>query len=106
MITSTHGEAAYSALAFQMKGRRVWLAASTHQGEEEAALRIHRHLRKIFPDVLTVIVPRHPECGPGIVKKLKKGGVPVAQRSAEDQVTAGTEVYVADTIGEHRCTCV
>jgi len=61
--------------------RPVWLAASTHPGEEMAVLTAHRALRQKHPDLLTVIVPRHPERGERILLDLRDCGETVARRS-------------------------
>jgi 3-deoxy-D-manno-octulosonic-acid transferase len=84
--------------AFQTRPR--WLAASTHPGEEEIAGEVHRRLRDRRRDLLTIIVPRHPERGPAIATILGGSGLTVARRAAGEPVTPETEVYIADTIGE------
>ena len=63
-----------------LNGRPVWLAASTHAGEDEAVLDVHRALAARHPGVLTIIVPRHPERGRGIVALA--AAQPVARRAA------------------------
>ncbi|MDP6574522.1 MAG: 3-deoxy-D-manno-octulosonic acid transferase [Rhodospirillales bacterium] len=80
--------------------RPRWLAASTHPGEEEIAGRVHRRLAAGHPDLLTVIVPRHPDRGPAIAADLRGAGLAVAVRSAGDAVAPRTGIYVADTMGE------
>jgi 3-deoxy-D-manno-octulosonic-acid transferase len=82
------------------QGRPRWLAASTHPGEEEIAGEVHRRLRDRRKDLLTIIVPRHPERGPAIATVLGGSGLTVARRAAGEPVTPETEVYIADTIGE------
>lgn len=74
--------------------RPLWLAASTHPGEEALAARVHQALSGRFPDLLTVIVPRHPHRGGEIQKELPDCRL----RSAGDDPMAG--LYVADTMGE------
>ncbi len=81
-------------------GRPRWLAASTHDGEESAAGDVHVDLARAIPDILTVIVPRHPERGGAIAASLRGKGRAVALRSADAQVDSGTQIYVADTLGE------
>jgi 3-deoxy-D-manno-octulosonic-acid transferase len=81
-------------------GRPRWLAASTHEGEEEIAAAVHRRLAATHAGLLTVIVPRHPARGPGIAAALRAKGFAVAARSAGEMPTPGTEVYLADTLGE------
>ena len=79
-------------------GRPVWLAASTHPGEDEIILSAHRLLAPAHPGLLTVIVPRHPPRGPDIAGLA--GDLPVARRGAGQEAGAGVAVYVADTLGE------
>ena len=79
-------------------GRPVWLAASTHPGEDEIILAAHRLLAPAHPGLLTVIVPRHPPRGPDIAGLA--GDLPVARRGAGQEAGAGGAVYVADTLGE------
>ncbi len=80
--------------------RPVWLAASTHQGEEEIILSVHRHLRDAFPDLLTIVAPRNARRGQRIAEIAAGLGVPSALRSLGDSLTPTTEFYVADTMGE------
>ncbi len=82
-------------------GRRpCWIAASTHADEETDAAFVHEELRKTLPDIFTVIAPRHPNRGDEIEKMLQSRGLKVARRSRGDEITAQTDVYLADTIGE------
>jgi 3-deoxy-D-manno-octulosonic-acid transferase len=81
-------------------GRVVWVAASTHEGEETIAAEVHRTLRNQFPDLLTVIVPRHPERGDAIGAEMSGLGLRCAQRSRAEAVDATTDIYIADTLGE------
>ncbi len=80
--------------------RPRWLAASTHAGEEDIAGRVHRRLKVKFPALLTTVVPRHPGRGQEIAKALREIGLTVALRSAGEAPTSGTDIYVADTLGE------
>lgn len=81
-----------------MAGRQVWVAASTHPGEEEQVASVHRRLKQEFPDMLTVIVPRHPHRAPDIIQAL--GGLCVKRRSSGEPITPDTDIYLADTMGE------
>lgn len=83
-----------------LKGRKIWLASSTHPGEEALVLRVHKALRHHLPDLLTIIVPRHPERGTEITDLAGAEGVSWVQRSTGNLPKADTEVYIADTIGE------
>ncbi len=80
--------------------RPIWLAASTHAGEEDIAWNVHQRLRALHPDLLTIIVPRHPERGPDIAAALRDSGAIVAIRSNSEPVTPECDVYLADTMGE------
>ena len=81
-------------------GRQIWIAASTHEGEELIAAEAHKRLREVFPDALTLIAPRHPERGETILRQLEERGLASALRSRGDPVGPGTAIYVCDTIGE------
>ncbi|HTT83410.1 MAG TPA: 3-deoxy-D-manno-octulosonic acid transferase [Rhizomicrobium sp.] len=78
--------------------RPVLLAASTHPGEDETILPAHDALRREFPDLLTIIVPRHPSRGEEIA--MLCGTRAVLRRSQPALPAPDTAVYVADTIGE------
>ena len=78
--------------------RPVLLAAQTHPGEDETILPAHDQLRGRFPDLLTIIVPRHVERGLDIA--MLCGARPNARRAAGEAVTANTAVYIADTMNE------
>ena len=82
------------------RGRLVVVSASTHPGEEEILVEVHRALSAVFPSLLSVIVPRHPNRGEAIAAMIAGSGVEVALRSHGELPTAKTEIYVADTIGE------
>jgi 3-deoxy-D-manno-octulosonic-acid transferase len=93
-------EAKLGALKAAIDRRTVVLAASTHAGEEAQCIEVHRRLRSSFPQLLTIIVPRHPERGPGIVEIAKANGLGAAARSRGALPDATVDVYVADTMGE------
>jgi 3-deoxy-D-manno-octulosonic-acid transferase len=82
------------------RGRAIIVAASTHPGEEEILVDVHRVLSGVFPSLLSVIVPRHPQRGEAIAHMIESSGLQVALRSHEEMPTAATHVYVADTMGE------
>ena len=87
-------------LSARIGSRRFFLAASTHKGEEEQILQAHEKLCRRFPDLLTIIVPRHPERGGLVAELAVKAGFSVAQRSKGEQPDRDIQVYVADTLGE------
>jgi 3-deoxy-D-manno-octulosonic-acid transferase len=82
------------------RGRPIIVAASTHPGEEEIVLEVHRTLAGFFPSLLTVIVPRHPDRGEAIARTIAASGLHAGLRSREELPTATTDIYVADTMGE------
>jgi 3-deoxy-D-manno-octulosonic-acid transferase len=88
------------AMQAAIAGRPVIAAASTHPGEEVLVIDAHIRLRHSFPRLITLIAPRHPERGPGILDLAKLAGFSAAMRSSGELPNRGTDVYVADTIGE------
>ena len=80
--------------------RPVWLAASTHPGEEAVIATVHGRLLKDFPDLLTIIAPRHPERGPEIAEAITRQGIKTTLRSQGAEPDPQTGLYIADTIGE------
>jgi 3-deoxy-D-manno-octulosonic-acid transferase len=78
--------------------RPVWIAASTHPGEEEIVLAAHAHLLETWPDLLLILVPRHPERGDAVLDMIVDAGLTQTRRSAGDM--PGAQVYLADTLGE------
>ena len=88
------------AFAESVKDRHVFLAASTHPGEEEKIIRVHSLLKKEFPDIITVIIPRHPNRSEKIVGILDASGLSYRVRSRGDKADAGVDIYLADTMGE------
>ncbi|QWA29033.1 lipid IV(A) 3-deoxy-D-manno-octulosonic acid transferase [Pseudomonas sp. RC3H12] len=79
--------------------RPVWIAASTHDGEDALILEAHRELLKVHSDALLILVPRHPERF-AAVHELCAGQFSTVRRSAGDAVTAQTQVLLGDTMGE------
>jgi 3-deoxy-D-manno-octulosonic-acid transferase len=91
------------ALQVAVGKRTVIAATSTHAGEEAAMIDAHRRLRHSFPGLLTMIAPRHPERGRGIIDIATSAGLKAAQRSRGELPDAGTDIYVVDTMGELGC---
>jgi 3-deoxy-D-manno-octulosonic-acid transferase len=89
-----------AALTRAIGGRPVWLAAQTHEGEEEIVAEAHRRIAAGRPDLLTLLAPRHPDRAPAIASLLAGQGLAVACRSAGEPIAAKTNVYLADTLGE------
>lgn len=89
-----------AALLAQIGDRPVWVASSTHNGEEALVAEVHARLAAEHPQLLTLIVPRHANRGGKIAEELAAGGLDVALRSRGDAITETTDIYVADTMGE------
>lgn len=80
--------------------RPVWIAASTHEGEEEAALNVHRELLERLPDALLLIAPRHPERFVRVAALVRSRGFRTRSRGQHRTAKADTQCFVVDTIGE------
>lgn len=89
-----------AALTTVVKDRPIWIAASTHPGEDRIIARAHAALKQRFPNLLTILVPRHPKRGEMIVQELAGAGLKLLQRSRRYLPDRETDIYVADTIGE------
>jgi len=89
-----------SALNTLIGERHVWLAASTHPGEEAMIIAAHRALHEMFPRLLTIIAPRHPDRGREVANLVARSGLSASQRSMGLLPDSATDVYIADTIGE------
>jgi len=80
--------------------RFIWIAASTHSGEEEIMLAAHRLLQVKIPDALLILVPRHPERFDSIAQEVSQQGFSLARRSQQENCNEKTQVYLGDTMGE------
>lgn len=80
--------------------RPVWIAASTHPGEEEIAIAAHAEILRHAPDGLLILAPRHPQRGEEVAALVRDAGLSVAVRSKSEILGDGTAVYLADTIGD------
>ncbi|MEO4045495.1 lipid IV(A) 3-deoxy-D-manno-octulosonic acid transferase [Pseudomonas sp. CAU 1711] len=80
--------------------RPVWIAASTHAGEDEVALAAHRRLLAERDDALLILVPRHPERFQQVYELCRREGFACVRRSVGEPVEAGTQVLLGDTLGE------
>jgi 3-deoxy-D-manno-octulosonic-acid transferase len=92
--------AALAMLHAATAGRPLIAAASTHAGEEGVIIEVHARLRTNFPGLLTLIAPRHPERGRGVVEIAAATGLSAALRSRGELPNHATEIYVVDTVGE------
>ena len=80
--------------------RPLWIAASTHAGEDEIILAAHRQLLSNHPQALLILVPRHPERFASVYESAVRDGFVAVRRSTGEVVDAGTQVLVGDTMGE------
>ncbi len=80
--------------------RKVWIAASTHEGEEQAVVDIHARVLAQHPDALLLWAPRHPERFARAEALAREQGWHVATRGAQQWPTADARVFVIDTLGE------
>jgi 3-deoxy-D-manno-octulosonic-acid transferase len=80
--------------------RPVWIAASTHEGEELAVIEAHSRLLNRFPDALLLVAPRHPERFKPMVQLCRSYGFATRIRSEDDAPDAHSQCFVIDTLGE------
>ncbi|MDR6949270.1 3-deoxy-D-manno-octulosonic-acid transferase [Pseudomonas sp. 2957] len=85
---------------WQAQDRPVWIAASTHEGEDEVVLDAHRRLLGSHPDALLILVPRHPERFNSVFDLCQREGFATVRRSTGANVDAQTSVLLGDTMGE------
>ena len=81
-------------------GRPVWVAGSTHEGEDELVLSAHHAVLERFPDALLILVPRHPERFERVASLCRREKLKLAQRSHNGEYDPQTQVYLGDTMGE------
>jgi 3-deoxy-D-manno-octulosonic-acid transferase len=82
-------------LSCALAGRPVWLASSTHPGEEILIADAHHELARIYPGLLTIIAPRHPNRGPALAAELN-----APRRAAGQDPPGDAGIWIADTVGE------
>lgn len=80
--------------------RPVWIAASTHQGEDEQVFAAHKQVLASHPNAILILVPRHPERFDAMFELSQQLGFDTVRRTAQLDVTGSTQVYLADTMGE------
>ncbi len=89
-----------AALRAAWQQRPVLVAGSTHAGEDEQLLAAFAQLRAQLPDLLLILVPRHPDRFDTVARLIDTTGLPFARRSRGDVVSAQTAVLLGDTMGE------
>ncbi|EPN4999111.1 lipid IV(A) 3-deoxy-D-manno-octulosonic acid transferase [Vibrio alginolyticus] len=80
--------------------RPIWIAASTHRGEDEQVLDAHRQVLKSHPNALLILVPRHPERFDDVFTLCQQQGFSTVRRTSTHAVETNTQVYLGDTMGE------
>jgi 3-deoxy-D-manno-octulosonic-acid transferase len=85
---------------WQAESRPIWIAASTHAGEDEIVLAAHCVLLKQHPDALLILVPRHPERFNAVFELCQRQGFSTRRRSTAEAVQAADQVLLGDTMGE------
>lgn len=83
----------------QLSGRPFWVAASTHEGEEALVCEAHRRLKETIPDLLTILIPRHPERAKRVQDLAHTYGQ-TCLRSTGAPITQASDFYLVDTLGE------
>ncbi len=91
---------ALAALRAATEGRPLWIAASTHAGEDLACCEVHATLKARIPRLLTILVPRRTDRGPVILAEAARRGLAATARSDGAFITPDTDIHVADTMGE------
>lgn len=87
-------------LKLSFADRPVWIAASTHAGEEALVIQTIKRVLQARPDALAIVVPRHPERFTAFFEDLTSAGLTVARRSRNERVENATQVYLGDTMGD------
>ncbi len=87
------------AIEAALQGRRCWLAASTHEGEEIVVLNAHRRLQRQFPGLCLLLAPRHPPRASAVSDLCLEQGFAVARRSREETL-GPSDIWLIDTLGE------
>lgn len=84
----------------QITDRPIWIAASTHEGEENLILAAHQLLLAQYPNLLLILVPRHPERFEPVAQMIKKVGMNYTTRTSHSPILPTDQVMLGDTMGE------
>lgn len=93
-------EAEVAAYRHSIDNRPTWIAVSTHSGEEKSMGEVHKMVSSHEPNLLTIIVPRHPDRTDAILAELQGQGLNVVTRSSGTAISSHTDIFLGDTIGE------
>lgn len=80
--------------------RKIWIAASTHEGEEIQVLTAFAKIQAQLPEILLILVPRHPERFDKVAILCEKSNYLISRRSQNQPCTKHTQIYLGDTMGE------
>lgn len=83
-----------------LQGRTVWVAGSTHAGEDELLIQAYQQLKVQFPQLLLVLVPRHPERFDTVAELLQQQQLNFVRRSVNGLPDVSTQVWLGDSMGE------
>ena len=93
-------EETLAAMQTALSDRPLWIAASTHPGEEEQVLAAHARVLERHPDACLILAPRHPERSAEVAALIERARMTQARRSVGDTPDGASQVYLADTLGE------
>ncbi len=79
--------------------RKVWIAASTHEGEDEVFIQAHLKLLEKFPDLLLILVPRHPQRFSAVAEKIAKSSLSFCKFSDPSHLDSHAQVLLGDKMG-------
>lgn len=85
---------------WQLQTRPIWVAASTHEGEDEIVLTAFKQIQQQFNNALLILVPRHPERFDKVADLIAKQGLSIARRSQQQAITPEVSVFLGDSMGE------
>ncbi len=93
----------------ELKKKKIWVASSTHKGEELLCAKAHIQLRKKVKNLITIIIPRHIQRSKEIISEIKNLSLKVSLHSTKPQSLKNTDIYIVDTFGEtkkfHKISC-
>ena len=93
----------------QLIRKKLWVASSTHQGEEIFCAKAHIELKKKIKNLITIIIPRHIHRSQNIISEIERLNLKVSYHSSKPKSLKNTDIYIVDTFGEtkkfHRIGC-
>jgi len=84
----------------KFKNKEIWCAASTHENEELLIGKVHKNIKLIKKNLITIIIPRHINRSNIIINDLKNIGLNIVTRSSSEKIKKSTDIYLVDTYGE------